>query len=271
MSRRVYSRPHGESRRHRGWVLLLGLVLFAGSCGRVQPPHTDVSWEAYSGLIVPAPVLPFVATGSAMIRYRGDRETGSIRLEGTARKDYALRLSARVIGTTALEIRFNADDLLVLDFTEDTYYAGPNTAESRLRVFSLDITPAEFQMALTGRIPARRFSDGQGTVEPDWASFSIGEATYGFLLGPDGLPVEWTKSSDGAIDYRVVYREYMNVETGGAPFRVPRKIRIFEGNGEPLAVLGLGTFQPWRNTADDVSFSVDPAAGLRFQPLEIAE
>ena len=87
-------------------------------------------------------------------------------------------------------------------------------------------------------------------------------------VGPDGLAQNWRKTVGGANQFRVVYRAYMDVETGGAPLRIPRKIRIYAADGMLLAVLGIGEFQPWRQSAADVNMSVDPGTGLRFQPLQ---
>ena len=251
--------------------LFAAAVLIAGAaaCATTPPVRDAREWEASRGLLVPRPLVPFQAAGSALIDYRGERESGNIHLEGTAEQDFLLRLSAKIIGTTALELHFNERAMLVLDYSAETYFAGENSAQNRLRLFSIDMTPAEFLTTLTGRVPREAFERGGGTlIGGSTAEYRADGATYRFTLGADGLPTGWTKEAGGTTVFRVEYRAYMRAETAGAELRVPRKIRVYVDEPRPRLVLGIREFRPWRDNERRIEFAVDPGSGLRFQPLD---
>jgi len=213
-------------------------------------------------------MLPLEASGSVQFNYRGQRESGQVVVQGNRAENYRLRVSARLLGTAALEVRFNRADLLVMDFAEETFFLGGNDAETREKLFSIDLDPGDFLIVLTGRIPralynsARNLSAGPGALR-----FDLDGAEYRFDLDPEGLPKGWIKSEHGREKFRVVYREYQAVPAGSGAIRLPRKIRIYADEPEARLVLGVSEFQLGLQDGSAAPMAFDPPPGLRFRAL----
>lgn len=183
------------------------------------------------------------AAGAVSLSYKGQTESGELFLR-TAHGGTLIQLKARVTGALAIEVRFDQRRLLVLDYVNKTYYQGDNTPETRKDLFDIDLSPEEFRMVVTGRVPREDFERGRGTLlGPHQAAYRNGNARYIFTLGDDGLPTAWVKQSNGEMQYRVEYRGYAEVPAdGGPPVRLPERVRVYVTEGKPAIVLGLREF-----------------------------
>ena len=272
--------PRRDTIRHTmrsaSWILVL--VLFVAACSPTLPPAPPSApppdWQSYEGFLVPARLLPLRAVGSVLFDYRGERESGDVDIEAQLDLAFLLRLSTRLLGTSALEVRFDPSRLLVLDFADESYIHGANNSANRLALFSLDIAPDEFLTILTGRVPREVFERGGGTRAANGQAIYQGNGGINrFTLGDDGLPRGWIKQRDGVTLFRVEYRAYMVVRSaGGVDLRLPRKIRVYAGDvyadgPSPRMVLGIREFRLWTAGETPVSFQVHPESGLEYRPM----
>lgn len=258
--------PPGFARRP-AWVAALAALALA-SCTVAPPAPPPFEPAAFQGFLTPAPLLPFRATGSALFNSETRTESGNLLLEATAERAYLLKLQAPVTGAVVLEVRFDAGRLLLLDYGERRFFAGGNEARTRKALFSIDIAPEEFQILLTGRLSRAEFEAAGGTFTGSHeATFSRYGATYRFNLDDHGLPKQWVKEREGAIDYLVEYRAYLALMVQGRLLRVPHRIRVYLDARRPALVLGIQEFQPGRGSAGPIAFDGPPAPG--WQPIAI--
>ena len=262
----AFRAARGLRPRLRAWALAVLLAALLANC--TAAPQVGIrEWPAYRGFLVPRPLLPIEASGSVLFEYRGDRQSGNVLAQGTAAGQFQLRLTSPVLGTTALEVRFDARELLVVDLGAESYFLGANSTEHRLKLFSLDLTPEEFLMLLTARVPEPEFARGGGRIEGNAAEFRAGPVTYRFALDESGLPAEWRKEVEGLPAWRVEYREYQDVPLGEGTLRLPRKVRVYAGDPQPRLVLGIGAFRLWQADPTLAAFSFAPPPGMRFQGI----
>lgn len=262
--------------RSASWYLYL--VLSVAACAPSLPPASPSAippdLQRYEGFLVPARLLPLRAAGSVLFDYRNERESGNVVIEAQLDQAFLLRLSTRLLGTLALEVRFDPSRLLVLDFADESYILGDNNSANRLALFSLDITPGEFLTILTARVPQEVFERGGGTHAANGQAIYQGHGGINrFTLGDDGLPRGWIKQQDGVTVFRVEYRTYMVVRTaGGVDLRLPQKIRVYAGDVDtgdpsPRMVLGIREIHLWTAGETPVSFQVHPDSGLEYRPM----
>ena len=181
-----------------------------------------------------------------------------------------LELRTRVTGSLALELRFDAERLLVVDYLNGTYYRGPNNADTRLSLFDLDLTPTEFIMAVTGRVPRDWYAQGNGMSLPDGTRVvRHGAETYFFQLDDKGLPSQWEKRRDGLTVLRVRYRAYSDMPVNGDLLRLPRQIRVYLQEETPRLVLGFAQFTPGDGDLAMPSPRSLPESAREFTPLEL--
>ena len=254
--------------RARPWegalrALIACFILAACAAPRVERPD----WPDYRAFVVPQPILPFEATGSARFEYRGEKQTGSVIVQGAMESRLLMRVISPVLGTTALEVRITPAELLVVDFGSESYYLGANSAEQRLKLFSIDMSPQEFMIVLTGRVPRTAFEAGGGRIEGTFADFSAEGAYYRFALNQQGLPDSAVKEAPGGRGWRVEYREYQPVPVGAGALLLPRKVRVYVDDATPRLVLGIAEFQLWSDGGAP-PFSLHPPEGMRFEPLD---
>lgn len=264
--------PPGRARLPRGGRLWLTcLVLALASCAPQGPRFVQhpVEFAAYRPFLSLAPLLPFRAAGSVRLRYGGETESGEFVLVAAHPVTFQFRLMARFTGSLVLEVRFDERRMLVLDYARSTYFLGPNSAENRKRLFALDITPREFLIALTGRVPEAEFAEAGGEwISPRQARMGGEAAHYRFWLDAHGLPSRWVKLRDGQELYRVEYRDYLSLSAAaGPPLRLPRKLRIYSGGEAPLLVLGVREFLPGMADREPLDFDPPSGGGWRFEPL----
>lgn len=227
------------------WAVLLALA----ACTTTQRPSVpSAALAGYERFLVRGPLEPYQARGSAQFTYRGDTESGELSLQAESGPQYRIQLRARVTGSLALDVRFDSSDLLIVDYIHESYFLGANAPEIRNELFSLDMSPVDFQIALTARVPEQLFREGGGRLQPTEAEFSLDGDQYRFTLDASGLPVEWTKLRDGVPILRVEYRSFLALGQGSGPaVRLPERIRIYAGEPRPRIVLGLSE---WRIGAD---------------------
>jgi hypothetical protein len=223
----------------------------------------------YRPFLTPGPMLPFRASGSLRFQYAGETETGEFLLTGDEQHAFRLQLLAPVTGSLALDVRFDPGRILALNYAETTYFQGENTPENRRRLFSLDITPPEFLLLLTGRVPAQAYAAADGTaVSPDERWMGSWPVRYRFWLDEQGLPRRWSKERYGAELFRVEYRDFMAIPDGGAPpLRMPRKIRVRSGDAGTVLILGVREFLPGARSPEPVRFVLPEGKAWRFAPL----
>jgi hypothetical protein len=261
------------------WFLPAALAVLLAGCaaappGPPRPPAVVFDSALYRGFIVPAPLLPFRLQGAVQLMLRGERESGQMSLQALPGPRYRLELQAPFTGAVALDVRVAPERLLVINYAEKTYLSLPNTPAMRLRLFQADLAPQELQTLLTGRVSRARFSAGAGTLAPDGrtAEFREDGAVQRFRLDAGGLPAEWVKERDGAPLFRVEFREYLEVpQAAGPPLRLPRKVRLYAGEGPPLLVVGVRSVEPGQS--DGVAWSAEalPATAAAFAPGSLPE
>lgn len=256
------------------WLIAAGLALALAACtaGRAGPPTAlppvSIDPAAYRGFLVPAPLLPFRVEGVAQLTYRGERESGELSVQAAPGPRYQLELRARLTGGLALELRFDPGRMLVVDYVNETYLLAANTADTRLRLFDVDLTPEEFQTLLTGRVTRARFAAGGGVVRA-----ATGEAVYDeagarhrFWLNGDGLPREWVKEEHGVTVFQAEFRDYLALpQPDGSVLRLPRKVRLRGGNGSPgerptVLAVGVRQFLPGAGVAVGAVDALPPGA-----------
>jgi hypothetical protein len=242
-------------------------ALALAACAPTRPaPLRD--WESYAGPLVPGPLLPIEAAGSVQFNYRGNAESGQVLVQGNRGQDFRMRVSARLLGTAALELRFSGNELLVMDFGTETYYRGANDPETRRKLFAIDMSLEDFQMLLTARIPRSRFEAGGGRAEAGYLAFEEAGARYRFELDAQGLPIRWSRVQDGIPTYRVEYRDYQDVPAGAGVLRFPRRARVYTDGEKPALVLGVSEYRLGSDVDGAAPLALDPPPGLRFQPLD---
>ncbi len=223
------------------WAALMALA----ACSSTQ--HASVPAAAlagYEGFLVRGPLEPYQARGSAQFTYRGDTESGELSLQAESGPQYRIQLRARVTGSLALDVRFDSSDLLIVDYLHESYFVGANAPDIRTELFSLDMSPLDFQIALTARVPEQLFRQGDGKLRAADAEFSLDGDEYRFTLDASGLPVEWSKLRNGIPVLRVEYRSFLALRQGPGPaIRLPERIRIYTGEPQPRIVLGVSE---WR-------------------------
>jgi hypothetical protein len=252
------------------WGQLLALAVTACTVApppAPEPPPVSFTDPGYQGFLTPAPLLPLRAEGAVQFFFRGERETGELILQGAPGPAFRLQLQARMTGALVLELDFDAQGLLVLDYAGERYYRGGNTAENRERLFSLDLTPEEFQTLVTGRVTRAVFQDGVGRLEGERAAYRAGADDHRFLLGEGGLPREWVKERQGRPVFRVEFREYQEApQAAGPPLLLPRKVRLYRDGGEALLVLGFHRIFPGRNSGTRPDPALLPDGTTGFAP-----
>ena len=252
-------------RLERGATALLAVAALASAAScTVTPAPSDLG--ALRSFFVEDPLPVLEATGAVSFTYKGDTESGDLFVRTAPGGATLIQLKARVTGSLALEIRFDARQLLVIDYVHKSYYQGDNTPETRNTLFSIDLSPEEFRMVLTGRVSRRDFEQGRGTLQgPHEAVYRRGADRYLFTLGPDGLPMSWVKQHEGLMQFRVEYRTYLDVPSdGGLPVRLPERARVYVTGSKPTLVLGLRDFTAPKHPPEP-TFALPPeAAG--FQP-----
>jgi len=254
-------------------VALLAVVLTAAACAPTQRVPLDAAPDAgaYRQVLVPRPLVPLEGEGAVLMRFADERESGTVRLQARPGPTVRLELRARITGTLALDLRFDPERLLVLDYANERYFSGRNTAAVRYRLFSLDFTPDEFLILLTGRVPRALFDTGRGRrPDRDTLVFTTGAATHRITLDGEGLPAEWRKSVDGYRVYRVEFRSYQELPffAGQAPLRLPRQARVYlENDGESVMVLGLSDLRHARPPAIRVTAQPEPG----WRPISLSE
>jgi hypothetical protein len=268
------------------WALIVA-ALAAGllaACA-AQPPRAPAPFDSvgFQGFLTPRPLVPFQATGAVLFSFRGERESGQMALQVTAEPAIRLQLLANLTGSLALEVRFDPERLLVLDYANQTYYRGVNDAQTRLRLFEVDLNPAEFLILLTGRVSRDAFAAGEGVLnrEPPRSAapgaapqawFSEGGGLLLFWLDEWGLPSRWVKMVGGEPVFRVEYREYAEVPTDGGPtLRLPRKIRLYLRDSAPLMVLGIARIEPGAGAQPAVALTALPEGARDFAPGRLPE
>lgn len=257
------------ARRRPAWAACAWAALAAASLASCAAPRIErPDWPEYRAFLVPQPLAPIEASGSARFEFRGDKQTGSVLVQGRADHGLLIRIISPVLGTTALEARLTPATLLVVDYGSETYYLGANTPDHRDKLFALDMTPEEFLIVLTGRVPRAAFEAGQGRIDGDTAVFGSPEAVYRFTLNGEGLPDSAVKLAPDGRGWRVEYREYQPVPTGpNGSLLLPRKVRVFAGDPAPRLILGIAEIQLWPEDGSE-PLSLEPPEGMTFQGLE---
>lgn len=246
-----------------------------GACKTLEPqpkPPPFVSGfriAAYRPFLTPGPLLPFRATGSILVRVGEKVETGKFILAANLFGGISVQILARITGALGLELRFDPERLLLLNYVQKSFFEGPNTLNNRLRLFNLDLSPAEFLMAVTGRVPAAEFEAAEGRLEGSgFAEMRTNGAQYRFALDSHGLPKSWVKEVGAKVVLRVEYRAYLLVPTAtGPPLRIPHKIRIYARSEKPAMVLGVSEFEAGATGLERLTFSPPADPGWRFEPL----
>jgi hypothetical protein len=240
-------------------------LLAACAAPRPEPPARP-DWPEYRAFVVPHPIVPIEANGSARFEYRGDAQTGSVFLQGGDGQQLLMRITS-AIGTTALEARLTPERMLVMDFGSETYFLGDNTPDHRDRLFSLDLSPDEFWILLTGRVPRDWFEAHRGRVEGPFADMRLPDATYRFSLDEQGLPTTAEKQTAAGRVWRVEWREYQSVPVDSGSLRLPRKVRVYVDELAPRLVLGIAAFRLW-NGASPPPLSFEPPEGMAYRGVE---
>lgn len=243
--------PGGVARTAACLAACAALIALAACATRQPSPTAGVS-QAYLSrferFLVRGPFEPYRARGSAQFTYRGETESGELSLEAEPGPLYRIQIRARISGSLALDLRFDDGDLLVVDYVHESYLLGGNTPETRRDLFSIDMNPLDFQIALTARVPDELFQDSHGRLSPHEAQFDIGGDQYRFTLDASGLPVEWTKLRGGVPAFRVEYRGYLEIPNGQGPaVRLPERIRVYGPESQPRLIIGI---QEWFLGAD---------------------
>jgi hypothetical protein len=253
-------------------LALLTLTPIAPGCAVQKPAQRPVASQDHLArlepLVVAGAIEPYRARGAAQFTYRGETESGELSVQAEPGPAYRIQLRARISGSLALDLRFDELDLLIVDYVHESYLLGGNTSATRNELFSLDMNPLDFRMALTGRVPAEVFRQGQGQRQPSEAHFFVAADEYRFTLDEFGLPSQWTKRRGGVAALRVEYRSYLELPTGqGAPLRLPGRIRVYGAESQPRLILGI---QEWRIGAEPdappITFIPPPDVLERFHP-----
>lgn len=255
---------------------LAGILVVLVSCSAPVPRtvQTPLELAPYRPFLTPALLLPFRATGAARFLFKGEAQSGDFILMASKEQVIQLQLLAPVTGSLVLELRFDSQRLMLLDFNNHTYFSGANTPENRDRLLGLDMTSGDFLMALTGRLPRDLFaSSGGRRISDRHLRMEDGATGYEFWLNADGLPERWEKTREGQRVYRVEYRDYLELATAsGAPLLFPRKFRVYTGGEKPVLIMGVREVMP--GVAHSRPLGFDPpdsgssdGAQWRFQPL----
>ncbi|MDH4122240.1 MAG: DUF4292 domain-containing protein [Deltaproteobacteria bacterium] len=224
----------------QGVALLFALALAAGcaeDAAYIPPQVSENPLSPQSPAFVEARPFPFQASGGIRWVYRGKREGLRMSLGMDSKNQGMIRMETPVVGTTAAEMWFSPEKLILLDYRERAFFKGPNTPAQRGAVLGADLSPMEFRMALTGRVPQGVFRQGKGWVTPTAkgaeAGFQAGSAEYRFTLGPKGWPTKWEKWEGGQLRFRVEYGYWERVpwagpSKGGGVLMVPLRIKVLD-------------------------------------------
>jgi hypothetical protein len=230
---------------------LAGMLALAGCAARQAAPPpapSQARLARFEPFLVREPFEPYRARGAAQFTYRGESESGELTLQVEPGPLYRIQIRARISGSLALDLRFDDGDLLIVDYVHESYLLGGNTSQTRQELFSLDMNPLDFQIALTARVPDELFQRGQGRLLPREARFTLAGDEYRFTLDASGLPSEWIKIERGVLAFRVEYRSYLEIPTGQGPaVRLPERIRIYGPEARPRLILGI---QEWMMGTD---------------------
>lgn len=250
----------------RFWLVCLLLALVSCSAPGPQTVHRPIQLAAYRPFLTSGLFLPFRTTGSLRLIYRGEAQAGDFILMGGSGGDFQLQLLTPFTGALALEVRFDSQRLLVLDYANSTYYSGSNTSHNRNRLLGLDMTAREFLMAVTARLPREMFERGDGRQDSDGRLWMVdGSVEYNFQLNQWGLPDRWEKTINGQSVFRVEYRSYMELAAGpGPPLLMPRKIRVYTEGEKPVLILGVREIMPGVSYTNPPGF--DPPRDGRWRP-----
>ena len=182
-------------RPYRFALVILAALALAG-CAVREPaaPLPPFDGADFLTFLTPRPLLPFRATGSLVLTYRGERETGEMEVAGGRDGAYLVELRAPLTGALILRLHFDEARLMVLDFGQKTWFRGDNTPENRRRLLAVDISPEEFQVLATGRFPRPRFARWAGTITAEgMAAVTVGPVVVGGRDTPtivEGVGVE---------------------------------------------------------------------------------
>lgn len=220
--------------------------LMLAGCGATTPPVVKpIDAAQYRNFLVASPLLPFWVEGAVQFSFRGQRESGTMILQAVAGPSFRIRLKAPLTGALALEIRFDPEALVVVDYVNETYSSGKNTPANRSHLFQMDLTPREFQVLLTGRVDKAAFLAGGGLRSGRKVTYREGETLHTFRLDEHGLPLEWIRIRKGSPPMRVEFREYREWPAGrGVVLRLPRKVRVYQAGGRSRLTLGIRQFRP---------------------------
>ena len=250
----------GPGRLAAASAFLLAAVLLAGCAAHKPAAISAASASALRTFVVSGAVGAYRIRGSARLSYRGETQSGELLLDALPGPAFHIQLRAPLTGSLALDVRIDATDLLVVDYVRQTYVLASNTPEMRTELFSLDLSPLDLQIAMTGRVEEGLFQAAGGTRLPGEARFHWDGADYRFILDAQGLPEQWVKLRDGVTLFRVEYRGYLDAQSdSGPPVRLPQRIRIYAGQPEPRVVLGV---QDWQLPAPVPAISFIPPADV---------
>lgn len=237
------------------------VALLLGACTQQPPLPASFDGAPYRSFLIDRALLPFRAEGSALLTLAGERETGDLELRGTTGPLYNIRLKARLTGSLAVEVRFDNQRLMVVDYVNERYFQGDNNEDARRKLFSLDLESEDLQTLVTGRVERERFERGGGWRQGMRTGFTQGAVRHTFVLDEWGLPLRWTKFREEGEVFQVHFREYFDLPTapGKPPLRLPRKVRLIAPDGG-LLVLGLRAFIP------ETTSGAVPASGANALP-----
>jgi hypothetical protein len=242
-------------------------VALVAGCTAAPPPEIPGA-AALRGFLIDIPLPPYEMRGAITAAIHGRTESGEVYLRSGPGDAHLFQLRARISGSLAVEARFDARQLLVLDFVNEAYFRGPNLPETRREQFLMDLSPEEFRIIVTGRLERSVFDARGGRwAAPSQASFEAGEDRYVFTLDESGLPREWVKFRGAAQQFRVEYRSYKDVALdAGAPVRMPERVRVYGEEEPPRIVLGVREFT-LLDSVPPLGFDLPPDAAARFRRL----
>ena len=245
--------------------LLAGLAWLAACAPSVPRPPEAIPPVPSSFLVADYP-LPFRATGSLLVKSPadGDASSANLTLEADAHGALRFRLHARVTGALLADVRIDAQRLLLLDYGKSTWFEGPNTPLNRARWFALDLSAEDLLLLFTGRVARAAFLARGGHHTDRAADMRVGVYAYRFGLGPDGLPLGWSKAQGGETLLRVEYRGYQDfVVTPGQVMRLPQRIRVYDSHERLRLVLGVQSLTGGPDATTTVEFGFTPPPDWR--------
>lgn len=240
-------------------VALVGVSILITGCTYVSPGiQRNFDSSAYTTFFTPTPLRPFRAFGSAYFTYSGKGNSGDVVITHNRNSALQLHMTAPFTGAVLMDVRMNDDLVMVMNYTNKTFFQGENNTGIRKWMLSVDITPAEFLILITGRISKPVFNALGGVMEEDKvAVLNIGEIQYRFELNNKGLPSRWSKKVNGEERYRVEYKSYLLTPVRkGPPILVPNKVFVYLKEEKPVLKLGIRDFKPGMGPGKTIEFSL---------------